>query len=96
MQFNLNGKPSEAQMSRPVAGKATLLARWVAKENRLELRTTIKTQLADAKGEPEDEATLLTLEYWELLDHGKTLKLVRTREWPGRNETSRLIFERQP
>jgi hypothetical protein len=96
LNYNLNGKPGEAQLSRPVAGQATLTARWLAKEQRLELRTTIKTQLADAKGEPADEATLVTIEYWELLDQGKTLKVVRTRDWPGRNETSRLIFERQP
>jgi hypothetical protein len=95
LAYNLNSQPSEAQLSRPVAGKAALTARWLAKEQRLELRTTIKTQLMDAKGEPTDEAKLVTLEYWELLDHGKTLKLVRTRDWPGRHETSRLIFELQ-
>ena len=95
MTFNLDGKASEALITRPVAGLAKLSARWIAKENRLELRTVSKTTLRDEKGEPTDDAALTTIEYWELLEGGKLLKVVRLREWPEHNESSRLIFERQ-
>jgi hypothetical protein len=37
----------------------------------------------------------VTIEYWQLFDQGKLLKVVRIKEWPGLTESSRLIFERQ-
>jgi hypothetical protein len=95
LPYALDGSLRELPVSRPVAGKAKLSLRWLTKESRLELRSVIETPLLDEKGEKTEDARLLTLEYWELLDHGKLLKVVRIKEWPDRTETSRLIFERQ-
>ncbi len=95
LEYHLDQTPHEMHVTRPVAGKAKLTSRWIAKEGRLELRSVIETPLHDEKGEKTEDARLLTLEYWELLDQGKLLKVVRIKEWPDRTETSRLIFERQ-
>lgn len=94
LTFNLSAKVIEVPVSRPAAGLAKLQSRWLAKEQRLELRTTIKTTLRDEKGDKLEDVTLTTIEYWELLDNGKLLKVVRIREWPDRTESSRLMFEK--
>ncbi len=95
LEYPLDQTSHEMHVTRPVAGKAKLTARWLAKESRLELRSVIETPLLDEKGEKTEDAKLVTLEYWELLEQGKLLKVVRIKEWPDRTETSRLIFERQ-
>ncbi len=94
-EYPLDQTPREMHVSRPVAGKAKLTSRWLAKEGRLELRSVIEMTLLDEKGEKTEDARLVMLEYWELLEQGKLLKVVRIKEWPGLTETSRLIFERQ-
>ena len=95
LEYPLDQTSHVMDVTRPVAGKAKLTSRWLTKENRLELRSVIETPLLDEKGEKTEDAKLLTLEYWELLEAGKLLKVVRIKEWPDRTETSRLIFERQ-
>ena len=95
LEYPLDATSREMPVSRPVAGKAKLTMRWIAKEGRMELRSVIEMPLLNEKGEKTDNARLVTHEYRELLEQGKLLKVVRIKEWPESTETSRLIFERQ-
>jgi hypothetical protein len=87
--YNLDGTPTEAPVSRPAPGKAQLQARWLDKGRTLELRSTLKAKVED------EEVTVTTREYWELLDKGTVLKINRTREQPSETQHSRLVFDRQ-
>jgi len=87
--YNLDGTPTEAPVSRPAPGKAQLQARWLDKGRTLELRSTLKAKVED------EEVTVTTREYWELLDKGAVLKINRTREQPSETQNSRLVFDKQ-
>jgi hypothetical protein len=66
-----------------------LEARLIARGRSLELKSTIS---GDNQGEP---VTLITKEYWELTDNGKTLKITRLRELGEKSQQSVLIFDKQ-
>jgi hypothetical protein len=88
-QFRLDGRESTVEVSRPLAGTMELEARLIARGRSLQLKSTIS---GDNQGEP---VTLITKEYWELTDNGKTLKITRLRELGEKSQQSVLIFDKQ-
>ena len=66
-----------------------LKARWIEASRTLELYSKIK-------GDEGKEATITTKEQWQLVDSGKALKIIRTRETPQGTQRFKLHFDRQP
>lgn len=98
--FYLDGRSSTAEVSRPLAGTMELEARLLepdspagrkkeARERMLELRTTLA---GDNQGLP---VTLMTREFWELIDGGQSLKILRLRELGEKTQQMTLVLERQ-
>lgn len=88
-QFRLDGRESTSEVSRPLAGTMEIEARLLSKGRSLELKSTIS---GDNQGEP---VTLITKEYWELIDGGKSLRITRVRELGEKSQQSVLVFDKQ-
>ncbi len=87
--YRLDGTETTTEVSRPIAGTLELQARPLAKGRQLELKSTIS---GDNQGEP---LTLITREFWELLDNNRTLRITRTRELGEKTTQMVLVFERR-
>ena len=98
--FYLDGRRSTAEVSRPIAGTMELEARRLdpdtAGSNKkngragiLELKSTLS---GDNRGTP---VTLMTREFWELIDGGQALKILRIREIGEKSQQTTLVLERQ-
>lgn len=89
LSWNMDGTESEAEVVRPLAGTMKLKARFLEKGRVLELKSTID---GFDKGK---EVSVITKEYWELTSGGKALKILRTRETPGKSQQFTLFFVKQ-
>ena len=89
LTYRLDGKESTAEVSRPLAGTMELEAKVLSKGKTLELKSTIS---GDDQGKP---VTIITKEYWELVDGGKGLKIQRIRESSGKSQQWTLFFDKQ-
>jgi hypothetical protein len=90
--YRLDGRQTTAEVSRPLAGTMELEARLLGKagpSQNLELKSTIS---GDNLGSP---VTLITREFWELTDGGKSLKILRQREIGPQSQQSVLLFTRE-
>ncbi|MFN0085691.1 MAG: hypothetical protein ACKVX9_09910 [Blastocatellia bacterium] len=86
--WNLDGSESTAEVSRPMAGTMTLKARWLENLKTLELYSSI------TGSDQGREVAVVTKETWELLNNGKSLRILRTRNSPERRQTFKLHFDR--
>ncbi len=86
--YNLDGTESNVEVVRPLAGTMSLKARILEKGQMLELTSTID---GENDGKP---VTVITKEYWELVEGGKAMVITRTRETPGKSEQFKLYFEK--
>lgn len=89
MVYRLDGTETTGEVSRPIAGTVELQARMLDKGRQIELKSTIS---GDNQGEV---VTLITREFWELIDNDRTLKITRSREYGDKSTQSVLIFERR-
>lgn len=89
LTYNLDGTESEAEVVRPLAGTMKLTLRFLEKGRVLELKSIIDGFDRDK------EVSVITKEYWELINGGKTLKILRTRETPGKSQQFTLFFNKQ-
>jgi len=89
LTYNLDGSESTADVVRPLAGTMRLHAKVLDKGRTLELRSTITGDIENK------EVTIITKEYWELLEGGKALKITRIRETPEKTQQFKLFFEKQ-
>lgn len=87
MVYRLDGTETTGEVSRPIAGTVELQARMLDKGRQIELKSTIS---GDNQGEV---VTLITREFWELIDNDRTLKITRSREYGDKSTQSVLIFE---
>ncbi len=87
--YKLDGSETTASVVRPLAGTMNLKARWIEASKTLDLTSTIT---GDANGK---EVTITTKELWQLVEGGKALKIVRTREAPQGRQRFILHFDRQ-
>ncbi|MEY4168375.1 MAG: hypothetical protein RIR52_2199 [Acidobacteriota bacterium] len=88
LTYRLDGTSSTAEVSRPIAGTLELEARILAKGQQLELKSTIS---GDHENAP---VTLITTEFWELIDGGKRLRITRRREFGEKSRQMILVFDR--
>ena len=86
--YSLDGKETTATANVGQQGGTTAMKAEVASD-KLKLVTTRKIN------SPMGELTLVTKETWELLDGGKTLKVVRESETPRGNTTIEMIFTKK-
>ncbi len=89
LTYNLDGSESSAEVVRPLAGTMKLTARFLEKGRVLELKSIIDGYDRDK------EVSVITKEYWELTNGGKTLKILRTRDIPGKSQQFTLYFNKQ-
>ena len=87
--YNLDGSETAADVVRPLAGVMNLKARWVETAKTLELTSTIT---GDNNGK---EATIKTSEQWQLMENGRALQIIRSREAPQGRQRFKLYFDRQ-
>ena len=87
--YRLDGTETTGEVSRPIAGTVELQARMLDKGRQIELKSTIS---GDNQGEV---ITLITREFWELIDNDRTLKITRSRDYGDKSTQSVLIFERR-
>jgi hypothetical protein len=87
--YNLDGSETTADVVRPLAGVMNLKARWVETSKTLELTSTIT---GDNNGR---EATIRTHEQWQLMENGRALQIIRSREAPPGKQRFKLYFDRQ-
>ncbi len=87
--YKLDGSETTTDVVRPMAGTMKLKARWVEASKTLELTSTIT---GDDAGK---EMTVTTTEQWRLVENGKVLQIVRTRETPQGKKLFGLHFDRQ-
>ncbi|MCI0523944.1 MAG: hypothetical protein L0Y75_01665 [Acidobacteria bacterium] len=87
--YKFDGSETTAEVVRPLTGTMNLKARWIEASKTLELTSTIT---GDAGGK---EATITTREQWQLVEGGKALKIIRTRESPQGKQQFKLHFDRQ-
>jgi hypothetical protein len=87
--YNLDGSETTADVVRPLAGVMNLKARWVETAKTLELTSTIT---GDNNGQ---EATIKTSEQWQLMENGRALQIIRSREAPRGKQRFKLYFDRQ-
>ncbi len=88
LTFRLDGTETSAEVVRPIAGTMELEAKVLDKGRSLRLKSTIS---GDDRGQP---VTLITSEIWELIDGGRALRILRTREIGVKSSQITLIFER--
>lgn len=84
--YNLDGKETSAPVSAP--GQAGGVATSKAEFDKGKLKTTTIRNISSPMG----EMKITTKEIWELLNGGKTLKVVREMETPRGNRTSEMVF----
>ncbi len=89
LTYNFDGTETTAEVVRPLAGTIRLQARVLEKGKTLELRSTIN---GDNQGK---EVTIITKEYWEILEGRKALKITRIRETGLKTQQFKLYFEKQ-
>ena len=87
--WNLDGSKTTAEVSRPMAGTMNLTARWIEAGKILELNSSIE---GTDQGK---EVAVSTRELWQLLNHGKSLKITRTRNSPQGRQSFTLFFDKQ-
>jgi len=87
--YKFDGSETTAEVVRPLAGTMNLKARWIEATKTLELTSKIT---GDVSGK---EATITTREQWRLVESGKALKIIRTRETPQGKQQFKLHFDRQ-
>ena len=87
--YKFDGSETTAEVVRPLAGTMSLKARWIEATKTLELTSKIT---GDVSGQ---EATVTTREQWQLVEGGKALKIIRTRETPQGKQRFKLHFDRQ-
>jgi hypothetical protein len=87
--YKLDGSETTTEVVRPMAGTMKLKAKWVEASKTLELTSTIT---GDDNGK---EMTVTTTEQWRLVENGKVLQIVRTRETPQGKKLFGLHFDRQ-
>ncbi|MDX2032800.1 MAG: hypothetical protein SF339_19135 [Blastocatellia bacterium] len=86
--WNLDGSETSAEVSRPMAGTMSLKARWLENLRTLELYSSIT---GNDQGK---EVAVVTKESWELLNNGKSLRILRSRNAPQGRQTFKLHFDR--
>lgn len=86
--WNLDGTESTLEVSRPMAGSMSLKARWLENLKTLELYSSIT---GNDQGK---EVAVVTKETWELLNNGKSLRILRTRNSPQGRQTFKLHFDK--
>ncbi len=87
--YNLDGSESSVDVVRPLAGVMNLKARWIETAKTLEL-TSIITGENNGKA-----ASIKTSEQWQLMDNGRALQIIRSRESPQGRQRFKLYFDRQ-
>lgn len=90
LTYRLDGRETTAEVVRPLAGTMELEAKVFPKNREIRLKSTIS---GDDRGRP---VTLITREFWELIDGGTRLRILRTREIGEKSSQMTLVFERQP
>ncbi len=86
--YSLDGKETTSEISGgQMTGKAAMKAEFAGDKLKLTTTRKISAQMG--------EMTLVTKETWELLDGGKTLKVVRESETPRGNTTTEMIFTKK-
>jgi len=87
--YNLDGSETTADVVRPLAGAMNLKAKWIEAAKILELASTIT---GDNDGR---EVTIATREQWQLVENGKALQVIRTRQSPQGKQRFKLYFDKQ-
>ena len=87
--YNLDGSETTADVVRPLAGVMSLKARWIEPAKTLEMTSTIT---GDNNGK---DVTITTREQWQLMENGRTLQIIRTRETPQGKQRFKLYFDKQ-
>jgi len=87
--YNLDGSETTTDVVRPLAGVMNLKARWIEPTKTLEMTSTIT---GDNNGK---EVTITTREQWQLMENGRTLQIIRTRETPQGKQRFKLYFDKQ-
>jgi hypothetical protein len=87
--YNLDGKETSAPVSAP--GQAGGVATSKAEFDKGKLKTITIRNISSPMG----EIKLTTKETWEILDGGKTLKIIRDMETPRGNRTSEMVFTKK-
>lgn len=86
--YNLDGKETTSEISGgQMTGKSAMKADFAGDKMKLTTTRKINSQMGDL--------TLVTKETWELMDGGKTLKVVRESETPRGNTTTEMIFTKK-
>jgi hypothetical protein len=86
--YNLDGK----EMTTPVsAGQSDGVATTKAEFEKGKLKVNTNRNISSPMG----DFKLTTKEIWEILDGGKTLKIIRDMETPRGNRTSEMVFTKK-
>ena len=86
--YKFDGSETTAEVVRPLAGTMNLKARWIEATKTLELTSKVTGEVNDK------ETTITTREQWQLVEGGKALKILRTRESPQGKQQFKLHFDR--